>query len=160
MAEMRSNSNLAYKADIEKFEEYANRAERKPRIRSHVAKQTNAAAPSMVLGIIVMGAALTMLINAKADIAEIHTQIINQEAVVHSLENENVRMKAELETKSSMKAVEDYAENILGMQKLDKSQIEYVSLESGNVVEIPESNENIFASIKNAFENFVEYLKG
>ena len=69
-------------------------------------------------------------------------------------------MQAEIESKSSRKAVESYAENILGMQKLDKSQCEYVSLESGNVIEIPEENDNIFVDIKNAVSEFIDYLRG
>jgi 3-oxoacyl-[acyl-carrier-protein] synthase III len=92
--------------------------------------------------------------------AAIHTEINNLNSQVDILRSENVRMQTEIESKSALKSVEDYAENVLGMQKLDKSQIEYLSIENGNVVDIPESNENIFVKIKNAFENFVEYIRG
>ena len=76
------------------------------------------------------------------------------------LESENVRMQSELEEKTALKSVESYAENVLGMQKLDKSQIEYVSISNGNIVDIPENNDNIFVRLKNSFDDFVEYLKG
>jgi len=69
-------------------------------------------------------------------------------------------MLTRIEQKSSQKVVEDYAENVLGMQKLDNAQVEYISLESGNKVEIPEQNENVLKKIKNAFDSFVEYLRG
>ena len=46
------------------------------------------------------------------------------------------------------------------MQKLDKSQIEYLSIENGNVIDIPEENENFFVKIKHSFEDFLEYLRG
>ncbi|MGN0666190.1 MAG: hypothetical protein ACI4KF_06650 [Huintestinicola sp.] len=156
------NSNLAYKEEISKFEDYAQRAENRPApdIKIRSASKEAVAAPSLILGVIVMGILMTSTINAKADIAAIHTEIVNQEAKVHALENENAGMKARLETKSSQKAVEEYAENVLGMQKLDKSQIEYVSLESGNVIEISETETGLPAAIKNAFNKFVEYLKG
>ena len=69
-------------------------------------------------------------------------------------------MMTRLEQKSSQKVVEDYAENVLGMQKLDNAQVEYVSIESGNKAEISDSNDNIFTKIKNGFNSFLEYLKG
>ena len=101
-----------------------------------------------------------MCITSKADIAAVHAAIVEQEAVVQSLQQENVSMATRLEQKSSQKVVEDYAENVLGMQKLDNAQVEYVSLESGNKVEISEESDNIFTKIKNCFNSFVEYLKG
>ena len=76
------------------------------------------------------------------------------------LESENVRMQTAIESKSALKAVEDYAVDVLGMQKLDKSQIEYLSIENGNVIDIPEENENFFVKIKHSFEDFLEYLRG
>ncbi|UKI15658.1 MAG: hypothetical protein L6V87_07915 [Ruminococcus sp.] len=69
-------------------------------------------------------------------------------------------MMTRLEQKSSQKVVEDYAENVLGMQKLDNAQVEYVSIESGNKAEISDSSDNIFTKIKNGFNSFLEYLKG
>lgn len=69
-------------------------------------------------------------------------------------------MQTEIESKNSLKNIEDYAENILGMQKLDKSQVDYITIESGNVVEIPQEEDNIFVNIKNALDDFVEYIRG
>ena len=56
--------------------------------------------------------------------------------------------------------MESYAEDILGMQKLDKSQIEYVSVSNGSVVDIPENDDNIFVKIKNGVSDFLDYLRG
>ena len=46
------------------------------------------------------------------------------------------------------------------MQKLDKSQIEYVSISNGSVADIPEGEDNVFLKIKNAFGDFLEYIRG
>lgn len=155
------NTNLAY--NLSRYEARDERA--KVREREHIRPKT-AAKPSetpaailMVLLIAAAGALLTLCISSKADIAAIHAEIVEQEAEVHALEQENTRMKTELEQKSSQKAVEAYAEEILGMQKLDKSQIEYISLTSGNMVEITSNGGNIFTQIKNAFDEFLEYLR-
>lgn len=154
------NSNLAY--DLSRYEARDERAKAREHIRPKTApKPSEAPAAAMaVMLIVAAGALLSLCITSKADIAAVHAAIVEQESIVHSLEQENTRMKTELEQKSSQKAVETYAENILGMQKLGKSQIEYVSLASGNMVEISENNDNVFTKIKHAFDNFVEYLKG
>lgn len=158
MAEL--NTNLAY--DLSRYEERYERARSREHIKpKKAAKPSEApAAAAAVMLLAAAGALLSLCISSKADIATIHAQIVEQEAIVQSLEQENTRMLTELEQKSSQKAVEEYAENILGMQKLNKSQIEYISLSSGNVVEISEKNDNIFTQIKIAIDNFLEYLRG
>lgn len=154
------NSNLAY--DLSQYEEYAERASVRKNIKSEKAKRNaaSASAPATVLLIAAAGILLSFCITSKADIAAVHAAIVDEEAVVQSLKQENVSMITRLEQKSSQKVVEDYAENILGMQKLDNAQVEYVSLESGNKAEISEESDDIFTKIKNGFNSFVEYLKG
>lgn len=92
--------------------------------------------------------------------ADIRSKINDEQKRVDVLRSENTRMQAEIETKISRKAVESYAEDILGMQKLDKSQCEYITLESGNVIEIPETEESFFVRLYNDISEFFEYLKG
>ena len=79
---------------------------------------------------------------------------------VDVLHSENVRMQTEIESKSALRSVEDYAEDVLGMQKLDKSQIEYLTMQNGNMIDIPEASHNQFVKMQHAFEDFVEYLRG
>lgn len=156
------NSNLAY--DLSRYENYEERASKRSRenIRSRAAAKPKPliTAPMLILLIIMAGAMVSLCITSKANIAEVHNAIVIEEANVRVLEQENVSMLTRIEQKSSQKVVEDYAENVLGMQKLDNAQVEYISLESGNKVEIPEQNENVLKKIKNAFDSFVEYLRG
>ena len=156
------NSNLAY--DLSRYENYEERASRRRQnnISSTAAPKPKPviAAPMLVLLIIMAGAMLSFCITSKANIAAVHAAIVSEEATVRALEQENVSMITRLEQKSSKKVVEDYAENVLGMQKLDNAQVEYISLESGNKVEIPQQDTSILRKIKNAFDSFVEYLRG
>ena len=69
-------------------------------------------------------------------------------------------MKSEIDGRSSLKNVENYAENVLGLEKLNKSQIEYIKVEADSVVEIPEVKEDFFTSIKNKAVEIWEYLNG
>lgn len=75
-------------------------------------------------------------------------------------EAENVRLQAELESQLSAKNVEDYAENVLGMQRIDSSQIKYIKIQTGDVVNIPEQEEGLVAKIKGFFDSCVEYFRG
>ena len=152
-----SKNNLAY--DLEKFEETAPEKAPKIRVRRQRAENTGSA-PKLIVTALAAGVLLLALIYGKVENTAIHSEIAAQTQYVNMLESENVRMQSELEEKTALKSVESYAENVLGMQKLDKSQIEYVSISNGNIVDIPENNDNIFVRLKNSFDDFVVYLKG
>lgn len=158
-------ANAAY--DFSKYEDAAARKSKAqqtddaPQIHVRRAKaEVVGSAPKVIALTAVAGLMLGCVIYGKVENAAIHTQINNETKYVDTLRSENVRMKTEIESKSALKSVEEYAEKVLGMQKLDKSQIEYLSLDNGNVVDIPEKEDNLFVKIKNSFEDFVEYLRG
>ncbi len=152
-----SKNNLAYA--FEKFEEAAPKKSPKIRIKRQKAEDVGSA-PKLIVMALAAGLLLGALIYGKVENTAIHSEIAAQTQYVNMLASENVRMQSELEEKTALKSVETYAEQVLGMQKLDKSQIEYVSISNGNVVDIPENEENIFVKIKNSFNDFVEYLRG
>ena len=79
---------------------------------------------------------------------------------LHLAEAENVRLQSELESQMSAKNVEDYAENVLGMRKIDSSQIEYIKIRTGDVVTIPEKKESVLTRVRNFFDECVEYFRG
>ena len=152
-----SKDNLAY--DLERFEETPSEKAPKIRVKRNRAENTGSA-PKLIVTALAAGILLMALIYGKVENTAIHNEIAAQAQYVNMLESENVRMQSELEEKTALKSVEVYAEEILGMQKLDKSQIEYVSISNGNIVDIPESSDNIFVRLKNSIDDFVEYLKG
>ncbi|MBQ8435697.1 MAG: hypothetical protein IJX24_06795, partial [Oscillospiraceae bacterium] len=69
-------------------------------------------------------------------------------------------MKSELEGKMTLKNVEEYAEKVLGLQKLDNSQINYVETQTDDIIEIPDEDKNLFTKIIEKFNGFVEYIFG
>lgn len=156
-----SKGSLAY--DLSKYENAAPKltSDEKAKIKVRKAKpETAGSAPRIILLALAAGLMLGLVIYGKVENAAIHSEISAETKYVDILRSENVRMQTEIESKSALKSVEEYAVNVLGMQKLDKSQIEYLSLENGNVVDIPDNSENLFVRIKHAFEDFVEYLRG
>lgn len=90
----------------------------------------------------------------------IYNQISNAEEVLDDLHSDNIQMQTTIEGKISISNIKEYAEEHLGMQKLDKSQIHYLSIQDEDEVEIEDSESNIFVRIKNWFKNAVVYLKG
>ena len=50
-------------------------------------------------------------------------------------------------------------ENELGLKKLDKSQIEYVTVESDSVAKVVKAeDDNVFVKIKHWFSSVLEYI--
>lgn len=103
---------------------------------------------------------LFVMIYGKVQVSVLYTQISAEKSVVDILESENVRMQSEIESNMSLKNVESYAEDILGLKKLDKSQIVYIQIQNEDVVQVVESENNIFVKIKEKFNSIIEYLFG
>jgi hypothetical protein len=154
-------SALQRQYDFDRFAEETPNEETKPKIRRH--SQSPAKRGSLAFAVVFSVAAVGLLslpILSAAKLTEISRQIATENNRLDELMSENVRMKTDIESKSTIKSVQDYAENVLGMQKLDKSQIEYVDTENGSEVEIPDYNPGFFTRISNKFWEFVEYIGG
>lgn len=101
-----------------------------------------------------------VVISGKVETSKIYRQISSAERNLESVQSENVRLQSELESKMTLKNVEEYAVKVLGLQKLNNTQIEYVETQTDDVVEIPEEDKNFFVRIKDKFDKLVEYIFG
>lgn len=156
-----NRGNAAY--DLSKYENAAPKLTdgEKSKIVVRKAKpKPTASAPKILITAVMAVLVLSLVVYPKVQQATVMSDINKLNDQVMILESENVRMQTAIESKSALKAVEDYAVDVLGMQKLDKSQIEYLSIENGNVIDIPEENENFFVKLKHSFEDFLEYIRG
>lgn len=99
-------------------------------------------------------------ISGKMETSRIYRQISSAEENLEIIRSENVRLQSELESKMTLKNVEEYAVKVLGLKKLNNSQIEYVETHTDDVVEIPEEDKNIMIRIKEKFDKFWEYIFG
>ncbi len=156
-----NRGNAAY--DLSKYENAAPRltdSEKSKIVVRRAKPRPTASAPKILITAVMAVLVLSLVVYPKVQQATVMSDINKLNDQVMILESENVRMQTAIESKSALKAVEDYAVDVLGMQKLDKSQIEYLSIENGNVIDIPEENENFFVKIKHSFEDFLEYLRG
>lgn len=101
-----------------------------------------------------------LVIYGRVETNQLYRQISDQNQKLEIAQSENVRMKSELESKMTLKNVEEYAEKVLGLQKLDNSQIKYVQTQTDDIVEIPKEDKNLFTKIRDKFNGFVEYIFG
>jgi len=90
----------------------------------------------------------------------VYNEITAANSELATLEAENVRIRSELDAKVSLKNVEDYVENVLGMKKIDNSQIKYIKIQNSDIISVPEKEDSIFAKAGDFIEKCVEYLKG
>lgn len=100
------------------------------------------------------------VIYGRVETNRMYQQISAENQKLEVAQSENVRLKSELESKMTLKNVEDYAVNVLGLQKLDNSQIKYVQTQTDDIIEIPEESKNIFVKAKEKIESFMEYIFG
>ena len=157
---MVKQTNLAY--DLSRYE-YQSPKEKeivKPIINAKKVIQKSASAPKTIAAILTAGLLMCCILYGKVEASNIQNEISDKTKQVDLLYSENVRMQSEIEGRTSLKNVEYYAEKVLGLKKLDKSQIEYVQLQTDNIVEIPHADANFFVKIKNKFFEIVEYLRG
>ena len=96
---------------------------------------------------------------SRAQLNELSAKVNSATKELETLKSENIRLQTELEDRISLKNVEEYATVELGMEKMDASQVEYVTLTSGNQVEITEeSDSSVWQKIKNFFDDMMEYI--
>lgn len=137
-----------------------NSPERKPQI---IMRQTEARSGS-VLSIILVSILAAALLGSVVYTLDRRNTVYNKVSSLNSelnlAEAENVRLQSELESRMTAKNVEDYAENVLGMNKINSSQIEYIKIQTDDVVSIPEQQESFGTKIVNFFKKCVEYFRG
>ena len=114
----------------------------------------------VILCAVVCFALLAAVILSNVQQLQLTSEITAKQKEYTDLQSENVRMQSEIAGRTSNKNVQEYSEEVLGMRTIDSSQIEYVQIQTSDVVEIPEEEQNVFVKIKIQFDNLVAYLRG
>lgn len=155
---MAKMNNLAY--DYSAYDRQLYTEERKIKHKQNTALLRRRNSLARFIGTAVVAMTLMFLmIYGKVELSSLYDKQAQMEIELAQLINENISLESELATKTGLSKVEEYAENELGLQKLDKSQIEYVEVEKDTYAEVIEpENENVFVKIKNWFSDALEYI--
>ena len=102
---------------------------------------------SLVVGVIYTNAAITQTTN----------KIAQTQNAITELESEKAYLEFTLESRMSLDEIESYAINVLGMVKMDSSQVEYIEIESENKTEFGE--DKLADKIEQAVEPVLSYYE-
>ncbi len=97
-------------------------------VRTHEAVRSRiGVSPLSVAGVVVVVVLLTMMLLAQIQLTGISSEAAELEDQIAALELEHDKLTASYETIFNLKRVEDYAVNVLGMQKPSEDQIYYLT---------------------------------
>lgn len=106
----------------------------------------------VVLAFAVIGLMVGPLIYNEVQINELNMQISRSERQLSEAVNEYIQIEMIAESRVSTEEVEYYATNVLGMKKVQPEQIIYISVNSGDKVEVTaEPDTNLFEKIAQWF---------
>lgn len=114
----------------------------------------------MILGAAVCFILLGAMLYSNVQQLQLTSEIAAKQKEYNDMQSENVRMQTELAGKASNKNVQEYAENVLGMHVLSPAQVEYIQIQTDDVVELPEEEQSLLVKVKTAFDSFTEYMRG
>ena len=107
-------------------------------------------------------AVLMAILSGYTSITELTVQNDRLKDEIAELESTENALNAKKEQMYNLSYVEEYAKNVLGMVKLDKSQVSYVELSSPEKMVIntekEENSSKFFANVVKSFNIVLEYL--
>ena len=152
MAE-RNNSGAAY--DFSRFE--ARTAQRPAQKQNVIKLPQKAARPKLNLRkifkcllcvAVVLGIASVLIAN-QIQLNELNVDLQKTQKQLGEIKSEYIQLQMEAQSMASLSSVENYARTVLGMQKIQPGQIEYVKLNNTDKVEITghQGDENFFQKV-------------
>ena len=114
---------------------------------------------AITLGIL-CGVLIGTVIYGRVQLNEVYTEIGKMQTEYDDLTAKNISMRSEMEGKMTVKNIEEYAQNVLGLRPLNQSQITYIQLQTEDAVTITEPEDNFFVRINDKLVGFWEFLRG
>ena len=154
-----AKQNLAYEFDLEEIRESEQEQQKKISHAQGVKTIDGAVLKRLALFVVVAAMFMAAMMYGKVELSSLYTRQAQLQAELEQYENENKSLESELAQKTGLTKVEDYAENELGLQKLNKAQIEYIRVDKGTVSQTVEpEDDDVFMKIKKWWNGFLEYI--
>ncbi len=97
--------------------------------------------------VVLMAVTLVMMIVSRVQLTELNDQITAGQEQLDILKSETSRLSNELSSKTSAQSVDAYAKEN-GMQKIESYQIEYITVDGGDKIEVSDpAPDGIFETI-------------
>lgn len=135
------------------------RGERYGRSKAPARQRRLTARGSLLMGLLAI-LLIGCVIYGRMRTNEIYTTIAQLQEQYDDICARNVSMKSEMEGKMTVKNIEDYAENELGLKQLDQSQITYIQIQTEDEVTITEPESNWIVALNDWFVSLWEFLRG
>ena len=95
---------------------------------------------------------VSLIIHGQVQLTELNQQISNAQNNLEEQQSLYTQLEMKVDASISTSVVEDYAQNNLGMTKVENSQKEFIALSEGDKVEIfDEQNNGFWDSLSDAF---------
>lgn len=151
--------NVAYDLSFYEMEQERQIARKEKKENVIIKAQTKFSLGRKIANIISIATLLTLIIAVIATNAAVtttSTQIADIEDEIVLLESEKSYLEFTLESRMTLDQIESYAENQLGMVKMDNSQKKYVELESENKIVVSQSP--VKEKLDEAIQPILSYL--
>lgn len=99
-------------------------------------------------------------IYGKVKTNEVYTALAVAQAEYDDLKASNVSLRSEIDGKTTVKNVEEYAEEVLGLMQLDDSQIKYIKIQTEDQVTIAEPEQSFWEKLRENFRAMWAWLRG
>lgn len=150
--------NLAY--DLSLFEEKKPVEQKKDETPKAVpVRRRNTAKLLKILAVTaICGFLAGALLYSNATLAELNSNAVALQKQLDKLEDDKMRMDIELDSRVSMKAIDEYITDELGMVKVEKYQVNYVNLSEGDTMTVAD-NGGWWSEIRAFFTGIKEYFR-
>lgn len=162
------NTNLAYDLSLfdtdEEFERKKERRQKEKAARADikVSEKKSVGRNGSVIAVfaVVSFAALIAfsILYSKVQISDYTAAISETKTEIEQMERENIRLNSILDSMYTLDNVEQIASQELGLQKTQSSQITFITMNTEEMTEVAEENTNLFVSIKNWFNDVLDFL--
>lgn len=120
-------------------------------------RQAKTVAPvKIILAAVMIIAVCIVMIYSQVVLTELTSEVGFYEKQITNLNTEYIRLQGELEATTSIKTLEEAAENKLGLTKIDSSQVEYVSLTGTDEISVAQTGGKYL--LKQYWNSFIEFI--
>ncbi|MBQ8143605.1 MAG: hypothetical protein IJ042_02270 [Butyricicoccus sp.] len=125
-------------------------------------KKNRLVTPLRAAAVILMAALCLAMVYSHMQLTELTSEIGAREATLAELQSTTVSLTTKREETYSTAYIEDYAQNVLGMVKVDASQMEYIELSNPEKIEVTGTGASVSGAVGSLVRGFtavLEYLR-